>query len=216
MKRFLVTGIGRSGTKYAANMLTAAGLPCAWEKAFFAGKRNPKWSEPGGEASWFAMPSIADLPDDTVVLHQTREPIAWLRSWLQLSAKWSPGVKSFVEDHCGFYIWERAPHPASDMQVYVNWQRRVEETAAARKLPYLRYRLEDLDADLVGKIFELVGAEFNASMVKTALSTVPRSTNAMRAPDPRFADLGWDTLPRGPEFDAFAEMAVRYGYEGPR
>ncbi len=214
MKKFLVTGIGRSGTKYVAETLTAAGVPCGWEKSFFANRHDLGWE--GGEASWFAMPRIGELPAGTVVLHQTREPMAWLRSWLQLSEKWNPGVKSFVEDHCGFYIWERAAHPASDMQIYVNWQKRVEDDAVSKGLTYFRYKVEDLDAALIEKICSLVEAPYNAPMVKKALTSVSKSTNAMKAPDPRFSNLDWEDLPKGPELDAFSAMAIRYGYEVPR
>lgn len=79
-RRFLITGCGRSGTKYTALLLGAAGVRCGHEVACtptgFQG-----FGDAVGESSWFAAGYMDQMPDDVVVVHQVRHPESTVRSF---------------------------------------------------------------------------------------------------------------------------------------
>jgi hypothetical protein len=92
MNRFVITGCGRSGTKYTAEVLKACGVACGHEEIFNKTTRveiddrgttrfssHANFSNLDGEVSWMAVPWIDRLAG-VLVLHQTREPLACVRS----------------------------------------------------------------------------------------------------------------------------------------
>lgn len=99
VRRFIVTGCGRSGTKWAAQALTAAGLPCGHEIVFHPRVRRPMWSRwVPGEASWLAVPYLGRLGGVTVV-HQVRHPLDVIRSLCDIKL-FDPGAGR---------LWYRVP-----------------------------------------------------------------------------------------------------------
>ena len=73
---FVVTGCARSATTYTAQLLSAAGTTCTHEAVFgprTAGFRG--WGPAQGDSSWLAVPFLQELPGETVVVHQVREPL---------------------------------------------------------------------------------------------------------------------------------------------
>lgn len=96
MPEIVVTGTGRCGTGYIAQVLTSAGCPCShegvfnragWEKAWELMQlriANPHW-EHHAESSWLAAPFIQrpELKDVTVV-HLVRHPKDVMDSFLRL------------------------------------------------------------------------------------------------------------------------------------
>lgn len=85
MRHFVVTGCARSGTGYTAALLTHLGAATQHESVFspyttaFEG-----WGPQPGESSWLAAPFIDQLPADSVVLHQVRDPGDVVQSLLGL------------------------------------------------------------------------------------------------------------------------------------
>jgi hypothetical protein len=75
LPHFVVTGCARSATTYTAQLLSAAGAPCTHEAVF--GPRTARfsgWGAASGDSSWLAVPFLEELPAETVVVHQLREP----------------------------------------------------------------------------------------------------------------------------------------------
>jgi hypothetical protein len=83
---FVVTGCPRSGTHYVSEVLTRIGLLCRHEAVFgpqdhgFRGMAGAH-----GDSSWLAVPFLAELSADAVVLHQTRHPLDVVRSLLGIA-----------------------------------------------------------------------------------------------------------------------------------
>lgn len=100
-RRFLITGCGRSGTKYTARLLSAAGVPCGHEVACgptgFVG-----FGDATGESSWFAGGYLDQLPDDVVIVHQVRHPEATVRSFHRI----------------GLFDHRYSPNPLFDLRVW--------------------------------------------------------------------------------------------------
>lgn len=81
MRKFVVTGCGRSGTGSLAQSLTAAGIPCGHEDVFTV-YGQADWGDLRGDASWFAagMP----IPADVGVIHLVRDPLAVAASFYRI------------------------------------------------------------------------------------------------------------------------------------
>src|SRR5690349_10525286 len=135
---FLVVGSGRSGTRYAAELFTALGIPCGHEAMFAEPDRRATLV---GDASFGA---VAFLPEfEGVVFHQVRHPLAVLRSILATGFFTDPGtyvayrelIEATLPD-----ITRLASPIEKAMHYIVGWNRLCEEAAS------LRWRVEDLDA----------------------------------------------------------------------
>lgn len=86
-KFFLITGCGRSGTGYLANLLAANGVKCGHEKVF--GVKGVDFEELGkysGDSSWFAPLWMKEVPEikNTPVVHVVRNPHDVTRSFYRL------------------------------------------------------------------------------------------------------------------------------------
>jgi hypothetical protein len=184
MKRFLVTGCPRSGTKYSSVLLSALGARCEHEQVFgieqALGQKPVEWNGYDGEASFLAVPF---LPlDDVVVLHQVRHPLEFIRSVV--------GIR-FLSDHRAekpfpSVIGRNAPEvyePSHEAEraalLWRIWNTRAESHAA------ITYRLEDLDVELVLRLARLIELDVSEDQVAHALDSIPRDVNARaRSPVP--------------------------------
>jgi hypothetical protein len=218
--RVLVTGCARSGTGYAAALLSRLGLPCGHERLFAPGSLRgpdgawdapPRW--PGSvpaESSWLAAPFLERLPAGTLVVHQLRHPLAVMRSNLRIGFFARPsGYLDFARAHLPGL--ERGTPLAQAARYWVGWNALVERAAAARGLAYLRLRLEEVDERTLRELLAWAGRSVPAEEVRAALSEVPRDTNT-RGRRSEDAVVRLERLPAGPLREALLVAARRYGY----
>ena len=205
----VVTGCGRSGTGYAAALLSALEIECGHERVFTP-ETQVAPRDLGGltaDASWLAAPFLSDLPDGAVVLHQVRDPVAVVASLLgirffshprraPISTRMTDGVElarraivrkrrrpirrdfvRFIQRHEPVIL---EPHTELERTVtyWVRWNMMIERLVGSR--PYLRYRVEDMDARLVGRILGLAGVSRSADAIERVLASVPTSINSRR------------------------------------
>src|SRR5260221_13550573 len=146
VRRFLVTGAGRSGTGYIANVLTALGCLTGHEDIF--GPKKLRDAEEilwppnvPGDSSWLGAPYLDALPQGTVVLHQVREPVANVRSSLRIRFFRTPSwYRSFAEQHAPTLLLGSEPE-----RCLRYWLEGNRMAAPARTKPGpedFRYRLE--------------------------------------------------------------------------
>lgn len=86
--RFLIVGTGRSGTTYCQAVFRVCGVNCTHQTVFtFDGYPRWDWGDVEGEASFMAVPFLADLrgrePGTTVVLVRRDHELV-VGSWLKL------------------------------------------------------------------------------------------------------------------------------------
>lgn len=183
---YIVTSTPRSGTGYAAEVFSALGMDCGHEKAFSPGPK--KYSRPGkpctwGDASWLAAPFLSKLPKTTLVLHQLRDPVVSLDSMMtrrQLRGRKKPEedvprgeYTSFLKKHIN--DWESYEFPQERLiRFWVTWHTLIEESASNSGLRYFRYRVEDINKDLLLSIADQVGATVSPEQVEEALSVSTR------------------------------------------
>ena len=84
----------------------------------------------------------------------------------------------------------------------------------ARELPqleYFRYRLEDIDAEIVGEICARIGLDATPARIAEVLERMPRDYNT-RGDKQNDGDWRWSELPPGDTKRAAEELAASYGY----
>ncbi len=183
---YIVASTPRSGTGYAAKVFSAMGMRCGHEKAFSPGPK--KYSRPGkpciwGDASWLATPFLSRCPKTTVVLHQLRDPVKSLDSMLarrQIRGKMKPGQKAprgaytnFLKKHVD--NWESDESTQERLvRFWVEWHTLIEESASSSGLRYFRYKVEDINKDLLLSIADQVGATVSSEQVGEALRVSTR------------------------------------------
>jgi hypothetical protein len=224
---FIVTGCGRSGTLYASQLFTAAGLRCRHEHACdVTGFRG--FGDAAGEASWFAAAYLDSLPRDTVVLHQVRDPIAVATSWYRIGLFGPNALKTVCYGRVSprrLVSLLKAPRTGARRWRYVlnqrrlvddacglfqirdeaercfrywsDWNRLVERASAGRRL--YRFRLEDLGPAVWQEIARFLDADLGQ------YPQVTRVNRKSRYPPRAFPDV--------PVPEHVRALAMEYGYD---
>jgi len=186
MIQFLVTGTGRCGTGYAAELLTSAGIPCGHEDVYTPWGIFP---QPGldADSSWLAVPHLEAFQGR--VVHLVRHPVEVVRSFISIG---------FFREHLtwphrafAFRHFKRTGHELDDaLRWTIEWNARIEPRAD------IRIRLEDLPVTLS----RLVGRSVEGwTDPPHRINERPRTSQA-RVPD---SALG----------DQLRQLAERYGYD---
>ena len=201
MLTFLVVGTGRCGLGYMAQVLTYMGIPCGHRWSQGPGPRRYPHVEILGDSSPMAAPAVQAFPG--LILHQVRDPVAVIGSFLGTGLLRDPksrGVDgAFLMEHFPF-----SPFELGDaMRFYLNWNARCE-----RHDRYLRYRVEDIDLNLLRRLAEVIGVDVPDATIRKALSRVPRDFN--RCPTPR--SISWADMPACWAKTELMGMAARFGY----
>jgi len=187
---FLITGCGRSGTKYMAECLRLAGLDVGHERMGRDGAVSSIWCAPHPPYPKYHQQGLR--PQFDVILHQVREPLATIAScttgsdeswrfnqiWVPIKAEWPP-----VKRAAHYWYW---------------WNKRAEAQAKAT------YRIENLRAQwpvimaLIGHDADYTGDE------------VSKRTNSRK-----HMSLTWERLSiHAPAIvKRVWTMSQRYGYE---
>ena len=215
VRRFLVTGAGRSGTGYIASVLTALGCLTGHEDIFGPAKLRDAeeilWPpEVPGDSSWLGAPYLDALPKGTIVLHQVREPVANVRSSLRIRFFKTPSwYRSFAEQHAPALL--AGSEPERCLCYWLEWNRMAERARTMPELEYFRYRLEDIDPEIVGEICLRIGLSATPARIAEVLAQLPRDINT-RGDKSQDGDWRWSELPPGETKRAAEKLAAGYGY----
>lgn len=229
--RFVVTGTGRSGTGYIAQLLRAAGLRCGHEDWFtwVPGVRDhqtiprtslrmrlrgpmsrlrEEWRRRrqrlDGDASWMAVPSLMRFKG--MVFLQLRHPLAVISSLVS---------HRFFSDPSRYGVWLRFAHAhfqgtGDDVLDAMRWW--VQWNAWADPHADLTYHLEELDVPLLTDMLDMLGLEDPESRARHSLATVPVTVNSAQSRGVTVRRLSWDDLPSGAAKQRLREAAASYGY----
>lgn len=203
MKRFLVTGCPRSGTMYTSKVFKGLGVNFGHESVFGLRQglrgRPANWGEWEGEASWLSVPFLP-LDDDTVVLHQVRHPLGFVRSvcgWGFLSDTSRDLHYSKVVGIHAPEVYAPDTEPERGATMWRTWNERAEAHAVTT------YRVEDLDVALLLRLCRLVELDVSEEQATQALEDLPENVNRRR----RDESVEWETIE-----PIVGEAAARYGY----
>ena len=143
-KNCVVTGCGRSGTRYASVLLSRLGLPCGHQKSIRSQKPGiPSSMEKPAEASAFAAPFVMDIPDTWLLIHQVRHPLKVVDSLIRL--RHLPSQHQFT----GHNFYKRyvptsqgySHLPDEALYIWMEWNRLILKASTRRN--YRRHRIED-------------------------------------------------------------------------
>ena len=234
--RYVVTGLPRSATKYISVVLQKLGLNCTHEKSFNCYNHKESATKEGiwGDASWAAAPFICNLPPNTIVFHQVRDPLkvlnsnlppggdSFFRTWdvdagLASDSQYKKPLpwKRFIWDHTCNWEWpnEVAEGPESLPEIerifywWMRWNAWIEQATSARAdLTYFRYKVEDLANGKLLKIVKTIDPEslITEEHCNNVIKEVSTTTNRHRVPNTK---ITVDTLP-----EELLVQAQRYGY----
>lgn len=194
----VIIGTGRSGSGYIAQVLGRCGLVAGHED--FWNPHNRRRPGLQVDSSWLAVPALEGYGG--VVIHQVRDPLAVLSSLL------NGDLRSFGSRAQWDFMVQHVPEMATMdeeegfMRFISVWAEMADSRAS------FRYRVEDLDADLLVELVTMIGGNISLDVARAALDQVPTSFNR-HAPGP---DLDIADLPTGEIRDAFLELRRRYGY----
>lgn len=183
MTRIVITGTGRSGTRFAAHLLRAAGVNCGHERVFsfrpLLRERPVAWGNWQADSSWMAVPHLAAHDGPAVLV--VRHPLLVAKSMLELG--WFRHDKRLDIAKLIYrfrpQIRAEKTRPDKVMAMWVHWN-----TAA---LPYVAgvFRLEDLNEHGAADLLDAVGVRRRPD---------PADLQAIRS-DPQRANLKVD-VPR--------------------
>jgi len=185
--KFCITGTGRSGTGYISAALQACGVNCGHERWFI---RHGRQSGLDGDASWQAIFFLRDYRGPIYL--QVRDPLAGIASLAKYTvfpdwwAKFCKTDDPLENGICAYYF-----------------RNLIYEPIAAR-----RWRVEDVDADLLIWLGELAGKDIPRPLAERAIRQTSQTTN-------HYGDtrrLTWNDLPDNWITAQLRLMAVRYGY----
>lgn len=96
-KKFLITGCGRSGTGFYANLMRENGYSCGHES--FIDFRGIKTLNFIAESSWLAIPYINKIPNDFFIVRTIRNPYKVIKSFYDLAVMAKESYRSPYYQH---------------------------------------------------------------------------------------------------------------------
>lgn len=227
--KLVVTGCARSGTAYAADLLSACGLPTSHEAVFGPYGPSRTGTPALGESSWMSAPYLSMLGRHTLVIHQVRNVEDVVRSAVakgmfldedrralvprqvrQLSgrfrgtARGGRAFREFLRMHVPEVFETSGSQWDRAIQYWRRWNALVEERCALAGLERRLLRLEDYDVETLLEIADRVNRPVSAKAAGAAVKRVSRSTNAGK-PGPGAFNPPLELT------DDVREMAHRYG-----
>ncbi len=142
----IITGTGRCGTGYVAQLLSSAGFPCGHEAIFtwpgldFAKAQLEAQPFLRGDASWLAAAHLDnDILSEAKVVHLVRHPQRVIESCLRANPGRTPPYLRYLEKHCPEVArYESVLDKAAARYIY--WNELIEQATENRES--LFYKIE--------------------------------------------------------------------------
>ena len=180
--KIIISGCGRSGTRYMSELFQKMGLPCTHEVVF--DPKNWRGSElpmlgMKNESAWESAPFLTQLdPDEYAILHIIRHPFKQINSlrnlgffevndiWCQFACRIFPALNhgSYPERYAKYWIY---------------WNKLVENVNYFGYV-YQRFNIESiLQVNPLYSFLKKAGIEVDKSIMMEALRVVPNNVNSV-------------------------------------
>jgi len=234
IKRFVITGCGRSGTTYMARIMSEIGCFCVHEKYFLGIRRHGKiiipenfplsfkfnkitWKMPPyGEAAWEAVPFLKYLPRGTVIFHLVRNPIKFIRS---RKKKGLDHIFSFMDKYCPINIPDSHNLTFSELsnekqvnyisEHWIRWNKEVAKFEHIKKYKYYRIKIEDINVNLLERMLRSINFKYNQEKIISSYNSIPRNIHSRGKTDENITLNNIQSSIR----EKVIELALEYGYE---
>jgi tetratricopeptide (TPR) repeat protein len=148
----VITGTGRCGTGYMANLLTSAGLPCGHENIFSLtiNKGNLMDNGKANDSSWLAAPLLrSSCFNEAAIIHAVRHPLDTIESFR--------AIKFFTEKNL-FYLYVERVLPELKMldpdrapfYFFIEWTKMILKYEDDER--YIRQKVEDDPVSLIKRL----------------------------------------------------------------
>jgi hypothetical protein len=199
----VITGTGRNGSRWIANVLSAAGLETSHE-CWFNG-RGVQHESGVIESSWLAVPELDDF--DGVIGVQLRDPQQVIQSLLGAGAHGQFSKEGRKQGHYFDWIVEWLPNikdmdpPEAAQHFVAHWLHRVMWQA-----DYI-WTVESLDVQRVEDVaYRLGGVMLGSRAVELALATFPPA-KSRHLPD---RSITWSHLPINKDRRLIAKLVQQF------
>lgn len=211
---------------YIAQLLTDLGCPCGHEDYFpkaisstayrlsRLGLTRLKWRVPPyGEAAWEAPPYLHLLPKRTIVFHQIRHPVDFVRSRQRkglVRARFRERhatVKAGVTNKYQFWQLPLDAQIRYLVEFWIEWNALVEQNAAG--MEYYRYRVDELTPEHVAWMLETVGCSTTDRTLSEVFERVQKDVNKGTGTN---ADVSLSSLPETLHA-RLQQSSTRYGFD---
>ena len=159
-------------------------------------------------------PYVRYFPSDTLIFHQIREPLGFIRSRLRkgltrvsLYNRYCPSC-SHLSSRAAFDTFSKEDQAAYLANLWIDWNEMVERSAKVRGLTYHRYLLSELDSDFVHWMLQEIQAVASLEKVRSAFDALPRNIHSWGTTD---QTITWKTVPE-PTRSRLETVADRYGF----
>jgi len=196
-KKFIITGCGRSGTKYTTELLTELGVKCSHEKIFpditdsnkgillrpfyKMGLCKIKWNFPPlGEAAWEATPFLRYISDDVVIFHQVRNPISFIKSRYTKGMTYK-GTRKHVKTNHNPYEYENLSFESQILywaSFWIEWNKMSLKNSSKKK--YYQYKIEDLNDKVLAHMFSALNIQIKEEIIKEKIKKLSKNINTRK------------------------------------
>lgn len=206
MNRFIVTGVGRSGTKFCSNLFTALGYPCGHERLYTPQTQHPFPSDLRGDSSWMAAPHLPKF--DGTVIHLVRHPLLVARTtvrWLEraLDRNNTQRRTDLFYPYLTGYMPSTGDAHIDFLRYWVGWNRMIEPYA------HIRINIETIGPTVVQQACALIGDPPPLERIESVLHRPPSQWLNHRPG----IGVTWDDFPDRSLVAQAQALAAGYGYE---
>lgn len=210
----VIMGAPRSGTTYMATILNACGLRTFHQHYFTPENTRPPVRCDGAfaEVSPAAYLLRHAIPRRTRIIHQTRHPVANINSLIHTQhCKWSnnnlpanPWDRAYAKALRSTTVQWDATRVGRCKQFWCMLNEGMKHYTQQRN--GFTYHVEDVNEQLIERIFELTGEKFNRQRVQYVLENTRKNINQLgKEPSEHIV---WDNLTRNQKV-----CAARMGYQ---
>lgn len=213
MKKVLITGCPRSGTKYIAIVLNAFGYPIGWEKMEIGGLVDWEVTFWDTEKLLYKVKPVQSdirIQDFDTILHQVRTPLRVIESMHIIDeGNWNKALFSIKE------IKKTDSKLLKCMKWWYYWNLKAESIAE------WTYKIEDLYS-VFDELCKRIEFSYNKEKKKKLLYVDSKITHSFRTirPNeknkPQYRNVSWQDLKMEDEelMLLILELAIKYGYYG--
>lgn len=191
-RKLLITGCGRSGTKYISELLKRSGFDVRHEADGADGIVSWPMTATEGESLW--GPAFSEYEFETVA-HQIRNPVKVISSCHTITDKSWNYIKKYIP------INEKDSKLIMCAKYWYYWNLKAE------KLAGFSYRIEDIDSMLF-KLVNILGKRENFS--KESLRIIPRNVNKRPHNTMSIKDIKRESSKL---YEDILKLSLKYGYK---
>lgn len=213
---FLGVSTGRSGSVFTHTVFGKVGIPTQHERWFNAARNNPmrRWPHGSDFGEWSSQAVPTLMRYNCQVFHQVRHPLDVIGSYLGWGMWKDP--EQFGPEAA--FVASRTPEVLEfDDEVarialfWIVWNERIEAYAGRR---YWRWRIEDMNPDLLVAAAAVLGRSIPRHTARNALASTSKTTNRTPTKPPKRVTASYVRRRCGRELaDWLTATADRYGYE---